>query len=191
MRFPHVQTLLRKLRGKPTLVIGKGSSLGMRAQILNAGTNSECITVGENSRVEGELFVFAHGGRISIGDWCFVGPGSRIWSSCELTIGNRVLISHNCNVMDSLTHPLDANERHAQFKAIFTSGHPTKITLGEQAVHIGDDVWLGAGATVLRGVQVGRGAVIGAGSVVTHDVPPYTVVAGNPARVIRHINPET
>lgn len=56
-------------------------------------------------------------------------------------------------------------------------------------VHICQRAWIGAGATILPGVTVGENAVVGAGSVVTHDVEPDTIVAGNPARVIRHINP--
>lgn len=53
------------------------------------------------------------------------------------------------------------------------------------AVKIGNDVWFGAGAIVLKGVNIGNGAVIGAGAVVTKDVPPYAIVAGNPARVLK------
>ena len=184
----NLQVLLCRLRGKATLVKGIGSSVGASARVLNAAGCSDRIRVGRNTRIEGELFVFAHGGQISIGDWCFVGPGTRLWSALALTIGNRVLISHNVNVMDSLTHPLDPDARHAQFRAILDIGHPTSIDLDEKAVRIEDDAWLGAGATVLRGITIGRGAIVGAGSVVTRNVPPNTVVAGNPARVVRHLD---
>ncbi len=183
----NLQVLWRQILGKPSLRMGKGSTLAATAKILNASNSSDRICVGSNSRIEGELFVFAHGGQIRIGDWCFIGPSSRLWSACDLFIGNRVLISHNCNIMDSLTHPLDSKARHEQFRKILTSGHPREIDLGEQAVKINDDVWIGASATILRGVQIGHGAIVGAGSVVTRDVPPFTVVAGNPARVVRQL----
>jgi acetyltransferase-like isoleucine patch superfamily enzyme len=55
---------------------------------------------------------------------------------------------------------------------------------GKEQILIGDDVWIGYGAIVLSGVEIGRGAVIGAGAVVTHDVKPYAIVGGNPARLI-------
>jgi len=184
---PRLLLTLRRLLGMPTLVTGRGTSLASTARILNANVASERISVGANCRIEGELFVFAHGGQITIGDWCFIGPGSRLWSSCRLDIGHRVLISHNCNVMDSLTHPLGTAARHAQFRAILQTGHPRAIDLDEQPVTIHDDAWIGAAATILRGVTVGVGAVVGAGSVVTRDVPPYTIVAGNPARIIREL----
>jgi acetyltransferase-like isoleucine patch superfamily enzyme len=87
--------------------------------------------------------------------------------------------------MDSLTHPLDAASRHLHFKAILSGGHPEKIDLGERPVAICDDAWIAAGATVLRGVTIGNGSVVAAGAVVTDDVPPFTIVAGNPARVVR------
>jgi acetyltransferase-like isoleucine patch superfamily enzyme len=183
----NLRVMIRRLAGRPTLRIGARSTLGWDARILNAGANSSAIRVGANCRVEGELFVFAHGGDIRIGDWCFIGPGSRVWSALEIDIGSRVLISHNCTIIDSLTHPLDPHERHMQYKAIIGSGHPGSIDLDEKPVRIEDDAWIGAGATILRGVTVGKAGIVGAGSVVTSDVPPYTIVAGNPARVIRRI----
>ncbi len=183
----NLELLIRRLRGKPTLVSGPGTSLSATARILNAGASSGQIRVGHHCRIEGELFIFAHGGRISIGDWCFVGPGTRIWSAMEVTIGNRVLISHNVNIMDSLTHPLDPAKRHAQFRSILERGHPKSIDLDEKAVRIEDDAWIGAGASVLRGVTIGLGAIVGAGAVVTRDVAAHTVVAGNPAHLVRHL----
>ena len=98
------------------------------------------------------------------------------------------MISHNVNIFDNLTHPLDPILRHKQFRAIATSGDPKELDLGERPIVIKDDARIAAGATVLHGVTVGRVAVVGAGSVVTCDVAPYTVVAGNPARVIRALD---
>jgi acetyltransferase-like isoleucine patch superfamily enzyme len=183
----NLQIVMRRLRGRPTWVAGRGTSLGTGARILNAGLTNDRIRVGRMCRIEGELFVFAHGGQISIGDWCFVGPGTRIWSALDLAIGHRVLISHNVNIMDSLTHPLDPEQRHAQFRSILERGHPTSIDLDEKPVRIEDDAWIGAGACVLRGVVIGKGAIVGAGALVTRDVAPHTVVAGNPARVVRQL----
>jgi acetyltransferase-like isoleucine patch superfamily enzyme len=135
----------------------------------------------------GELLTFAHGGRIQIGEWCYVGEGTRIWSALCVTIGDRVLIAHNVNIFDSLTHPIAVRARHKQFRMIVTVGHPKEIDLGELAIHIGSDAWVGANATILRGVSIGRGGIVGAGAVVTRNVPPYTIVAGNPAHPIREL----
>jgi acetyltransferase-like isoleucine patch superfamily enzyme len=176
---------LRRLLGRPTCVLATAARLDASARILNARNSSDHIYVGSHSVIKGELFVFAHGGSIKVGEWCYVGEGSRIWSAASISIGNRVLISHNVNVFDSLTHPLSAAARHSQFRAIVTSAHPSAIDLGERPVTISDDVLVGAAATILRGTVIGRGAIVAAASVVTHDVEPFTIVAGNPARPVR------
>jgi acetyltransferase-like isoleucine patch superfamily enzyme len=182
--------LLRQLLGRPTCTIGRGTRLFASTRIINAGDSSHQISIGSFCAVRGELFVFPGTGRISIGDWCFIGEGARVWASHTITIGNRVLIAHNVNVFDNTTHPLSAGARHSQFRAIMTSGHPANVGLSPRGVLISDDVWLGAAVTVLRGVTIGRGAIVGAGSVIVHDVEPWTVVAGSPARVIRRLEPE-
>ena len=180
--------LLRRVMGKPTCKYGRNSRITKIASILNAQQSDDSITIGNNSIVEGELFVFAHAGKIVVGDWCYIGPGSRIWSAENITIGNRVLISHNVNIFDSVTHPLDPVLRHEQFVEIFTRGHPKKIDLQASPLVFEEDAWIGAGATIVRGVRVGARSIIGAGSVVLQDVPSDVWVAGNPARVVRDLD---
>jgi acetyltransferase-like isoleucine patch superfamily enzyme len=89
----------------------------------------------------------------------------------RIEIGNRVLLGSNVVVMDTDFHPLDAKER--------ARGASTQRS---EPVRIEDDVFVGTQALILKGVTIGRGAVIGAASVVTRDVPAWTIVAGNPAR---------
>jgi Acetyltransferase (isoleucine patch superfamily) len=125
-----------------------------------------------------------------MGEYCYVGENSKIWSGAEIKIGDRVLIGHNSSIFDSDTHPLNPRERHAQYVDIITTGHPTRIDLREEPVLIEDDVWIGCNVVVLKGVSIGRGAVVGAGSVVTKDVRAYVIVAGNPARIVRELGPD-
>ena len=186
----NLHYIAQRICFRPTCVMGNGTRLMPTARIRNALRDARRIRVGEQSIICGELFVFAHGGDISIGDWCYIGEGARVWSSGSVHIGDRVLISHNVNIFDSLTHPLSAQQRHAQFKAIMQTGHPRSIDLGEQPVTVNNDVWIGANACVLRGVTLGEGAIIGAGAVVTHDIPPFAIAVGNPARVIRELGPD-
>jgi len=180
--------LIRRFLKRPTCVLGSGSTVASSAKILNAGRRSSGIQIADNSRIEGELFVFAHAGQIRIGNWCFVGPGARIWSAAEITIKDRVLISHNVNVFDSLTHPIDPIQRHKQFIEIATRGHPKEIDLGGRPIVIEDDAWIGAGAMIMRGVRIGARSIVGAGAIVTQDVPDDVLVVGNPARAVRHTN---
>lgn len=178
------------MAGRATCKLATDAVLLPAARVLNASGHSDRISIGPQSLIEGELFVFAHGGRIRIGESCFIGPGARVWSAGSIVIGNRVLISHNVNIFDSLTHPLSPRARHAQFLSIASTGHPKSIDLAEEPVEIGDDAWIGAGATILKGVSIGPRAVVGACAVVTHDVPAATIVAGNPARSIRELTAE-
>jgi acetyltransferase-like isoleucine patch superfamily enzyme len=177
----------RKFRKDQVCTISATAKIYASARIENLMKSRESIVVGHFSHIRGELLTFAHGGKIKIGEYCYLGENSRIWSALNVVIGNRVLISHDVNIFDSLTHPINAKKRHEQFRAVITSGHPSEIDLQESQVLIGNDVWIGCMSIILKGITIGEGAIVGAGSVVTKDVPPYTIVAGNPARLIREI----
>jgi acetyltransferase-like isoleucine patch superfamily enzyme len=185
MMYLQLARIVQRLRGRKTFDAGHGTRLLRGARIVNLGDRRSRIRLGHSCRIAGEVFVFPHGGSVEIGDWGFVGAGTRIWSSAGIHIGHRVMISHNCNIFDSRTHPLDAAERHRHYRQILATGHPRVADLGESPVRIEDDVWIGAAATILRGVTIGARSIISAGSVVVSDVPCDSIAAGNPARVIR------
>lgn len=147
----------------------------------------EKIVIGEDSHIKGELLNFAHGGEISIGDNCFIDDQSRIWSALKIKIDHRVLISHCVNIFDNSIHPFNSAQRHKQFTQIVSGKLPKHININERAVTISDDVWIGCMPIILAGVFIGKGAVIAAGSVVTKDVPDYTIVDGNSAKIMRKI----
>jgi acetyltransferase-like isoleucine patch superfamily enzyme len=186
----NIDYLIQRLIGRATCRLGQGTKLSRTARIRNISGDSSRIAVGKHSHIQGELLVFPHGGRITIGEWCYVGEASRIWSAASIILGNRVLVAHSVNIFDNLTHPIRAAERHDQVRQILTQGHPRELALGEQPVTIDDDAWIGAGAFVLRGVTVGQGAIVAAGAVVTKDVPMFSIVAGNPAVVVRELSPD-
>src|SRR6266403_1413891 len=148
----NVDLIAQRLIGRATCELQQGATLSRTAKIRNARGDSTKIAVGCHTHVLGELFIFAHGGEIKIGEWCYIGEGSRIWSAASIEIGDRVLISHSVNIFDSLTHPLQASQRHRQAKEIIERGHPRELALGESPVRIGNDAWIGAGAMILRGV---------------------------------------
>lgn len=185
--FNVIKKACKKIRCIKNYVIEGDSVIYNMAKILNSTDNPNVISIGKNTHIRGELFVFPHGGQIKIGDYCYLGENSYIWSAKMIKIGDRVLISHNVNIYDSDTHPINPKQRHAQFEAIIIEGHPKNIDLKEEQINIEDDVWIGTNSIILKGVTIGKGAIVGAGSVVTKDVPPYTIVAGNPAKSIREI----
>jgi maltose O-acetyltransferase len=112
-----------------------------------------------------------YGTQIRIGARTFVNFGLVALDVAAITIGDDVQIGPNVQLLTP-THPLDADLRRAKWESA-------------EPIVIGHNAWLGGGAIVLPGVTVGDNAVVGAGAVVTKDVPPNSVVAGNPARVIR------
>ena len=186
--YRRMMTLIKTAEARSVAEIGK-SVFSVESLVLSKRERT-AIRVGNHCHIRGELFVFPHAGSIRIADWCYIGPGSKIWSSSKegVSIGDRVLISMNVQIHDTDGHPNDPVERFAQTRAILTSGHPADIlSIAANGISIGNDVWIGFNAAILKGVIIGEGAIVGACSVVTRDVAPYTVVAGNPARFIRSI----
>lgn len=180
----------RLFLAKRYCILSEKTVLHLSARIENNLRDPQAIRAGAYTHIKGELLTFGHGGRIVIGDYCYIGEDSRLWSAKEIVIGDRVLIAHNVNIFDNLTHPINPHDRHVQFKEIITKGHPRTLDLGEKAVNIKSDAWIGCLSVILPGVNIGEGAIVGAGSIVTNDVPPYTIAAGNPAKIIREIPPD-
>lgn len=146
------------------------------------------VRIGPRTIVRGHLFVFPHGGSIAIGEWCFIGQGSRIWAAAGVTLGDRCVVSHQVNIHDTNGHSLDKALRHQHFRTMQSVGHPPELEdVVSAPVILEDDVWLGFGSSVMKGVRIGNGSVVAAGAVVLDDVPPAVVVAGNPARVVKQL----
>lgn len=158
--------------------------------IENKHGDAKAVTIGEHTHVRGQLLTFWNGGAINIGQWCYIGEGTRIWSQASVSIGDYVLIAHLVDIHDTNSHPVDWQERRLDSQTLLSGqGYRTPTQTISAPVVIEDDVWIGFKAIVLKGVRVGRGAIVAAGSVVTKDVLPWTVVAGNPARVIDDLEP--
>lgn len=160
-----------------------------QAGIINNTGNSSKIKIGRRSRIMGSLLVFDFDGKIEIGEDCFIGPDTRIWSAKGISIGNRVLIAHNVNIHDNISHPLDARERYLENAEFIKTGLHKQTDIKGESIQIGDDVWIGFNSIILRGVKIGEGAIIGAGSLVKDDIEPWTVNIGIPAQVIKRLDP--
>jgi acetyltransferase-like isoleucine patch superfamily enzyme len=117
-----------------------------------------------------------YGFNVKLGKNVFINFHAVFLDTCLISIGSRTLVGPNVSFFSG-THPLDPAVRQG------TRGPE----LGKE-IHIGEDCWIGGNVVILPGVNIGRGSVVGAGSVVTRNVPDFTVVAGNPAKVIRKID---
>lgn len=115
-----------------------------------------------------------YGKPVTIGKRCFIQQCCTFFGRGGIEIGDDVFIGPKCNLI-TINHDVNPDNRSA------TYGKPIKIE---------EKVWLGINVTVLPGVTLGYGCIVGANSVVTKDVPPMTIVAGNPARIIKKIEPQ-
>lgn len=133
------------------------NSVGLiQPTVINISSEGSCLKIGDNVGIS----------------------GSTICCSCQVTIGNDVLIGSGCLITDTDAHPLDWIDRKE------CRGDKTQCA----PIHIGNNVFIGARSIILKGVTIGERSVIGAGSVVTQDVPQDVIVAGNPAKVVKSLH---
>jgi acetyltransferase-like isoleucine patch superfamily enzyme len=138
----------------------------------------------------GTMFDVGPNGRVVLGEFALV-HGARIICDSEITIGDHALISWNVVLMDTYRIPTDPGGRREELKQVpQRAWRIATADVPARPVHIGHAVWIGFESCVLPGVTIGEGSIVGARSVVTQDVPPFTIVAGNPARIVRSLTPE-
>lgn len=182
------QIQLRKIETQKRLItIHKDSKLAPTAAIHNLLGDPNRIKIGKGTFIRGELLIYPSGGEITIGNNCYLGEGTRIWSANKVTIGDNVLISFNVTISDTDAHEMDPTERAEGYRQIFENGHPAVTAIPNKPIIIGDNAWINLNSVILKGVSIGEGAVVAAGSIVTKDVDPYILVAGNPAKPIKKI----
>ena len=136
----------------------------------------------------GTMFDVGPKGRVELGEYALV-HGARIICDAEVIIGDYALVSWNVVFMDTYRLPTEVSQRREALEQV--PAHPLRVAAAEvpaQPVRLERNVWVGFDACILPGVTIGEGSVVGAKSVVTRSVPPFTVVAGNPARVIRQLD---
>lgn len=150
------------------------------------------LKIGNNSIISGTFIFESTEGKISVGNHCYIGASTFI-SRSSISIGNNVTIAWGCTIYDHDSHSIDYRLRRKDIddelrdirSCVSFIKSKDWSCVNSKPITIKDDAWIGMNCIVLKGVTVGEGAVVGAGSVVTKDVPAWTLVAGNPARVIK------
>jgi acetyltransferase-like isoleucine patch superfamily enzyme len=164
-QFDSIGTIPEIAHPRSLVIFGRNMHLGKYAQIICATDNCVRLTTWPSKQADGEIY---------IGDYCLVSPGVRISAAASIRIGDNCMLAANVYISDSDWH------------GIYNRIRPFRCT---KPVVIENNVWLGERVTVNKGVTIGENSVIGAGAVVTKDIPANTIAAGNPARVIKTINP--
>lgn len=156
-----------------------------RVEYAKLGRAPSTLIVGEHSILECSIVGETPDALVEIGSRTFVGQSSIIAAE-RVTIGSDVLISWGCTIIDHHSHSVEWSERRMDVQNWY-QGKKDWSRVKVAPCVIEDRAWIGFNAIVLSGVRIGCNAVVGAGTVVTKDVPPYTIVAGNPARIIREL----
>ncbi len=160
-------------------MLGENSVIETGGTIENLSENPSKIVIGKNCVIKGKLLVFAHQGEIIIGDNCFIGERTEIWSSAKIKIGNNVQVSHNVNIMDTDSHPKDPKLRSEHYLEIIKKGHPSSgnivNNINSKPISINDNVWIGHSSSIKKGVDIGNNSIISSNSIVIKNVPKDTI----------------
>jgi acetyltransferase-like isoleucine patch superfamily enzyme len=142
------------------------------------------LVIGAHCTMDHVHFAIGEGGCITIGDYCCF-TSVVLLAELEVRIGSYVVIGWNTTIADTDFHPVSPAERIADAVACSPLGAGRgRPVVSRQPVVIGDDVWIGPNAAILKGVRIGSGSFVEPGAVVTRDVPPDSRVLGNPAQIV-------
>jgi acetyltransferase-like isoleucine patch superfamily enzyme len=172
----------RNMQRNPNVYI----SPNVKIDIHNLYLKNNCyLKIMEGSIIEARIVFEREGAKIQIGSNTFIGSSNLI-SADSITIGNNVLMAWGCYVVDHNSHSLIFKERSNDVRNWY-KGEKDWTTVLKKPVVIKDKAWIGFNSIILKGVTIGEGSIIGAGSVVTKDIPDWSVATGNPAIVLKSI----
>jgi galactoside O-acetyltransferase len=157
------------------------------------------VTIGDKGIIVANFIFESEKGEVQIGNNVHIG-GANIISRKKISIGNDVTMAWDITIYDHDSHNIQwefrKNDNHQCYNDYINHNGNNVVNkdwshVNSRPIIIKDKVWIGFGVTILKGVTIGEGAVVGAKSVVTKDVPDWTVVAGNPAKVVKQLKEET
>lgn len=172
--------------------IGADFDVETSARINNESGDKANIKIGHNTFLAGKIRTSPHG-KVQIGNYCYISTGAFLGAANSITIGDYVGIAHYTFIVDNNNHPVEPEARKEHRIRVAPGGKGYSSVgasweLSDNApIVIGDNVWIGMYCFIAKGITIGEGAVVARQSVVTKDVAPYTVVAGNPARVVKEL----
>ncbi len=164
---------------------GEDVRLGLNARLLTPDGERR-VRIGHNAVIRGVIRCETAGEAV-IGEEVYIGDAAILSVRARLEIGDGTLIAHGVQIFDNDTHPIDAAQRQAHFRAILKLGPKGDFDIGAAPVRIGRRCWLGFGCAVMKGVVLGDEVIVAAGAVVTSDAAARSILAGNPARVVRSL----
>ncbi|WP_447079573.1 acyltransferase [Vibrio alginolyticus] len=180
-----IYSFLLHRKYKELVCIGDNVYFGPRAEILQLwGSTKSDISIGSKSRIYGRL-ISQSNGKIEVGLDVKVGPGVTIGAVNSIVIGDGTILSNNIVIMDNNNHPLHPKDREIMHSSPVGDDKRSWKHSVSSPIIIGNNVWVGQQVRICKGVKIGDGSIIAANSVVTKNVPSNSVVAGNPAKVVK------
>lgn len=184
-----------EIKNKRNLTVGEGTVLLEHTTFRHDVGSDNKITIGKDCMLNCNFVFESDKGEIEIGDRVFINGGTSLISRSKITFGNDITVAWGCTFYDHNSHSLDWKERQKDLEQQIADYKKTGNfienknweVVKSRPIKICDKVWIGFDCTILNGVTIGEGAVIGAKSVVREDVEPWTVVAGNPAKLIKRV----
>ena len=163
--------------GRNSVIHGYVDARGSRCEIM----------IGNDCTLQGLLVTEHDDAKITIGDNVFIGANTVLDCATEIVLEDDVLVSYECLLLDSNNHSQNFDMRKNDLPDVKSGRDYNWSVIPSKPIRICRGSWIGARSIILKGVTVGEGAIVGAGSVVTKSVEPYTVVGGNPARLLKII----
>lgn len=193
MFFSRIKSRIKKI--KTSRQFAKESKASPDTVFL---LSAACSNTGaaENFKIEshctiGAYFIIKFGGKVFIDQNTYIGPGTIIQCKESITIGKGVIIANNVLIIDNNNHPVEPELRWRMSLCndFLNDELWTWKYAQSKPIVIEDNVWIGRDCRIMKGVTIGKGSIVALGSIVTKDVPPYSMVAGNPARIVKSIKP--
>nr|WP_305852729.1 acyltransferase [Mucilaginibacter sp. SMC90] len=156
--------------------------------------NKIYLKIGNDSSLDCTVIFESETGEVSVGNRCFIGASTIICKS-KIEFEDDVFVAWGTYFYDHDSHSIDYREREKDITAQLKDYREGRgfiesknwSVVNTKAIKVGSNAWIGMNCIILKGVSIGEGAIVGAGSVVTKDVAPWTIVGGNPAKVIKEI----
>jgi acetyltransferase-like isoleucine patch superfamily enzyme len=171
--------------------------LSIKSQVLASLTfgpfvdsKTNTLQVGEGSLIRGVVSFVRNGAGLVVGSNTAINGSTSFSIASSVEIGNNVLISFDCLFMDHDGHSSDPEFRGSDLPDLLNDRPKAWEMVKISPIRIEDSAWIGARSIILKGVTIGQGSIVAAGSVVTKSVPPFVIVAGNPARQVNKVRGE-
>lgn len=183
-------SLTDKLIADGNIKLGKNSFINNLSVVIYKPEKNNCnIIIGDDCLVSGTITIYNTDSKVKIGDRVFIGANTELYCNKEISIESDVMLSWGITVIDTNSHSLMWEERRNDVQDwIKGSKYKDWSKVESKPVIIRSKSWIGFKSIILKGVNIAEGTIVGAGSVVTSSTDPFTIVGGNPAKLIKKVN---